>query len=273
MYPLFPKISRPRGAPPHLVYVSVEAAESRNLLYRSCSPHQATRCCTPIHISACLSPIRLRSRCVDTAAGPDVADRFHTHRRVRLGHVLLIGLISCPVRCLVGAKNADATFPLICSRSSGARPLPPSRCGTHRAPQFDASGNDAPSAKVQLVRANPPSVLEKLWSRFVWNRPDTRLSQNRGRKIPVVAECLSSPTTVVICPLVDTEHRQSRGRERRHLRLVEGSDIFWLDSSTFPLDDPAPRGGTVPSLQSAKQQTRWRRLSCARARRSRRTRS
>jgi len=154
VYPVFPKISRPRGAPPRLVCVSVDASESRNLLYRSCSPHQDARCCNPSHFSACWSPLRRRSRWANTAAGPDVANGFRIHRRVRLDHAQLIGLIRCPVRCLVGAKNADATFPLICSRRSGAPPLPPSRCGRCRAPQWRSCGNDAPSGKVQLALCN-----------------------------------------------------------------------------------------------------------------------
>ena len=57
VYPLFPKISPPRGAPPRLVCVSVEAAKSRNLLYGSCSPHQTARCCAPSHFLACWSPL------------------------------------------------------------------------------------------------------------------------------------------------------------------------------------------------------------------------
>ena len=37
---------------------------------------------------------------------------------------------------------------------------------------------------------------EEVWSSFVWNRPDTRPTQNRGRKTPVVCGPLCpSPTT------------------------------------------------------------------------------
>ena len=220
MYPLFPKISRPRGAPPRLVCESVDAAESRNLLYRSCSPHQTARCCAPSHFSACWSPLRRRSRWANTAAGPDVANGFRIHRRVRLDHARPNALISCPMRGFVGAKNADATFPLICSRSSGAPPLPPSRCGTCRAPQLRSCGNDAPSAKVQLALCDerwPANVsVVTLCMEPSGHAPLSKPGTENPR---CLRSACPSPTTVVICPLVDTEQRQSRGRERRHLRL------------------------------------------------------
>ena len=89
-----------------------------------------------------------------------------------------------------------------------------------RAPQFDASGNDAPSAKVQLARC------DERWracaggvTLYMEPSGHAPLSKPGTENPRCLRSACPSPTTVVICPLVNSRRTEIRERERDALSV------------------------------------------------------